>query len=500
MDVLIDKLSTIPPVSLAIAVVLLLVTIIYFAVKNKDIPPGPIGLPYLGYWPFLNNATGHLKLDALKQKYGDIFSFSYTGRLYINLGSIKANREALISKSECFGDRQSGYNFMGHIFRDGVAFQNGEPWKVIRKFFMQVLRERGSNSLKSSLSASIYDSISSTINELKAKKGEPVNFIEILTNKCNAFLRFALFGDYGITEEQVRRFNELYSIQVEGMSPTNLLLIGTIARYFIYPFTPKYFQALKTHNEMRKMLYGIVNKHKATYDKGHIRNFIDEYIEERDKRRSKGDPTAEYFTDEVLVGTLMQFMGDGVLAVASFATLLLKNLLENPEEQEKVYKEIVEVIGTDRPPAIEDKSQLTYFNAYLLESLRMGEFFNYLPSQECTKEVTVGGYKIPKGAIMIINFYCAHNDPKVYEEPKKFNPSRFIQTEGKKRAEMPISFGMGKRACLGEGYAMTQIFLQITTMLQNFQLSLPERNNKIIDYEEFVSGKLLICAKPRDHK
>ncbi|GIX85858.1 cytochrome P450 18a1 [Caerostris extrusa] len=441
MDVIIDKLSTIPPVSLAIALVLLLVTIIYLAVKNKDIPPGPIGLPYLGYWPFLNNATSHLKLDAFKKKYGDVFSFSCTGRLYINLGSIKAVREALISKSDCFGERQSGFNLMAYIFKDGVGFQNGEKWKVTRKFFIQVLKERGANSLKSNLSASIYDSINSTINDLKAKKGEPVNFIEILTNKCNAFLRFALFGDHGITEEQVRRFNELYSIQMECMTPTNMLLNGTIAKYLIFPFTPKYFQALKIHKEMQQILFDILNKHKATYDKEHIRNFVDEYIQEREKDVAGGIPQLNILqVNEVLVGTLMQFMGDGVLAVASFATLLLKNLLENPEEQEKVYKEIVEVIGTERHPVIEDKSQLTYFNAYLLESLRVGEFFNFFPSQECTKETTLGGYKIPKGAVIVVNFYCVHTDPNIYEEPKKFNPSRYIQEEGKKRPELPISF------------------------------------------------------------
>lgn len=80
----------------------------------------------------------------------------------------------------------------------------------------------------------------------------------------------------------------------------------------------------------------------------------------------------------------MQFMGDGVLAVASFTSMLMKQLLENPEEQEKVYKEIVEVIGLERQPTIEDKSKLTYFNAYILEALRTIDFFSFFPSQECT--------------------------------------------------------------------------------------------------------------------
>ncbi|PRD30225.1 UNVERIFIED_CONTAM: cyp1a1 [Trichonephila clavipes] len=177
----------------------------------------------------------------------------------------------------------------------------------------------------------------------------------------------------------------------------------------------------------------------------------------------------------------------------------MKSLLEYPEEQDKIYKEIVDVVGVDRQPTIEDKSKLTYLNAFILEALRLSDFFNYFPSQECTKETTLNGYRIPKGAVMLVNFYSSHSDPETYEEPKKFNPSRFIQKEGKRRPELPITFGVGKRACLGEGYTMTQVFLFIVTLVQNFHLELPE-GTKTVSLEQFLSGNFLVLAHPRDHK
>ncbi|GBM54693.1 hypothetical protein AVEN_224287-1, partial [Araneus ventricosus] len=107
------------PFSLAIALATLFITLIYFIIKERSLPPGPAGLPYFGYWPFINDNDFHLKLDALKKQHGDVFSFNSTGRLYVNLGSIKAVREALISKSEFFGDRISDFSFFSFLFKDG---------------------------------------------------------------------------------------------------------------------------------------------------------------------------------------------------------------------------------------------------------------------------------------------------------------------------------------------------------------------------------------------
>lgn len=81
--------------------------------------PGPTGVPYLGLYPYLTDENAYLKLEEYKKKYGDVFSFTYTGRLYINLGSIKAMREILINKSECFMDKYKDTNIMVEMLRNG---------------------------------------------------------------------------------------------------------------------------------------------------------------------------------------------------------------------------------------------------------------------------------------------------------------------------------------------------------------------------------------------
>ncbi|CAL1263863.1 unnamed protein product [Larinioides sclopetarius] len=345
----------------------------------------------------------------------------------------------------------------------------------------------------------MYEAINSTVDLLNRKKEEPVNITQIVTTKCNSILRRMLFGENGVSEEQMREIIELYEAVMQIMIPKNLTLTGDIPRYFVLPFVKGFQESMTNDQKLEKFLYKIIDERKSTYNEENIRDIIDDYFKERDVRRSNGDPTARYFTDKALMSSLKQILGDGVVAVAGFVCLIIKNLLDHPEEQKKLYEEIIDVVGTDRQPTIEDKSKLTYTNAFILEALRTADFFAYSTSLECTKETNLRGYRIPKGAITVVQICASHFDDEVYEEPKKFNPSRYILKDSKKRPELPVTFGVGKRACIGEPFTMMQIFLFLTSIIKNFELVLPEDGNAS-SFEEMTAGKLLIVARPRNKK
>jgi len=352
------------------------------------------------------------------------------------------------------------------------------------------------DTFKENMSGPMYDNIKDTIEYLKSKKGEPVEILQLLTDKCNSILRHTMFGYSGITEQEVREMNEYYANVMSFLTMKNMLHAGNLAKYLIFPFTPGYGEAMKNHRKMEKGLYEVVNRHKSNFDEEYPRDYIDAFFKERNVRHSKGDPSAEYFTDKALVATLVQFVGDGVLAVAALASAFLKYAVEHEEEQEKIYSELMDVVGRDREPTIEDKSRLPYTNAFILELLRTSDFFPMFPSQQCIKETTLRGYRIPKGTITLMNTWCCHFNPEIYEEPENFNPARFMIEEGKQRAELPVTFGIGKRACIGEGFTMAQVFLFFVTIIKNFKLSLPAEG-KSVSYEMLMSGKLEICCQQR---
>lgn len=65
-----------------------------------------------------------------------------------------------------------------------------------------------------------------------------------------------------------------------------------------------------------------------------------------------------------------------------------------------------------------------------------------------TGETTFRGHRIPVGSIILYNFRSAHLDPDTFEDPETFNPSRYMSSSGKPKAETPVIFGMGKIICI----------------------------------------------------
>ncbi|GIY79115.1 cytochrome P450 2J6 [Caerostris extrusa] len=55
-------------------VLFLICTVVYNWVRSRGYPPGPLGLPLVGYVPFLGEKPNETLRDVAK-KYGNIFSF-----------------------------------------------------------------------------------------------------------------------------------------------------------------------------------------------------------------------------------------------------------------------------------------------------------------------------------------------------------------------------------------------------------------------------------------
>lgn len=484
------------PVSAVTAAIVILLSIVYYFMKNRDILPGPTGLPFFGLYPFLKDETCHLQLQDIGKKYGDLYSFTYTGNTVINLGSVRAIREAHVNKSDCFAGRFEKFNMLTYILEGGVAMSNGETWRVQRKFFIQTFKEYGLTAMRENTVGPVYDSISKTIEDLKSREGSPFNVIDLLVIRCTVTMRKVLFGEDGVTDEQIQAMNTAYAVALERMTGVNLLLIGSFGK-FIFHALPSYRNCLEQHRYMTELLMNSVKNIESKLDENHATCVVEDFYKEQRQRKKRDDPTWIHFSDKALVASLAQIVGDGILSVAYFIGCFLYALVQHPEEQEKIYHELMEIVGPSRMPTHEDRSLLPYTNAFMYEVTRTSNFFPLFPSLECTKETTLRGFKIPKDSITLLNIWQAHHDPGTYENPDTFDPLRFIPTEGKTRPELPVLFGIGKRACSGEPFVMMQAFLFLTSIVKNFTVSEPP--NAESKSELFLmTGFMELSFTPRD--
>ncbi|KAH9489501.1 hypothetical protein Btru_046888 [Bulinus truncatus] len=142
-----------------------------------------------------------------------------------------------------------------------------------------------------------------------------------------------------------------------------------------------------------------------------------------------------------------------------------------PYPQNKIFDEINERIGSDQSPTIQDRSKLTYLNAAILETQRLASLVPHSVPHTCPRDVTVRGYTIPKGSFIMPNLDSVLHDEKIWgHDVMIFKPERFLNQDGQlKNYDELIPFSVGRRACLGESMAKTELFLYLANMLQTFE-------------------------------
>lgn len=94
--------------------------------------------------------------------------------------------------------------------------------------------------------------------------------------------------------------------------------------------------------------------------------------------------------------------------------------------------------------------------------------------------VAANDYKVPnssltikKGMEIFIPVYAIHMDPEIYPNPQIFDPNRFTQENIKNRHPMAyIPFGDGPRNCIGMRFAIMELLVAISSVVDNFKLTL----------------------------
>ncbi|KAM7520967.1 hypothetical protein LguiB_019929 [Lonicera macranthoides] len=116
-----------------------------------------------------------------------------------------------------------------------------------------------------------------------------------------------------------------------------------------------------------------------------------------------------------------------------------------------------------------DLADLPYLNGIINETLRMYPAAPVAPPNESSEECRVGGFRVPGATMLLVNLWgvwAMQNDPKLWEEPNKFRPERFMNVENGRDGFKFISFGYGRRGCPGEGLAMAVVGLALGTLVQ----------------------------------
>lgn len=183
----------------------------------------------------------------------------------------------------------------------------------------------------------------------------------------------------------------------------------------------------------------------------------------------EGDGTG--MTDAQLRDEAMTIFLAGHETTANALTWAWYLLSQHEEVERKLHEELDAVLSDGRLPTVEDVPQLKYTEKVVAESMRL-----YPPAwalgRLAIKDVEIGGYQIPKGALVLISQYVIQRDPRYYEDAEKFIPERWTtDPKDTKQSFTYFPFGGGARRCIGDQFAWMEEVLVLATIARKWKLS-----------------------------
>jgi cytochrome P450 len=184
------------------------------------------------------------------------------------------------------------------------------------------------------------------------------------------------------------------------------------------------------------------------------------------------DPdTGAAMSDQQLRDEVITFLLAGHETTAMALSWTWYALALYPEIGHRLRQELDERLAGDTPaPAV--LPHLPTNRAVLQESLRLFPPSVIIPRQ-ANEADTIGRYRVPADAVIVISQYVTHRHPDFWPEPEAFRPDRFLTggTPGGHRfAYSP--FGAGPRICIGEPFALMEGQLALAIIAQAYELDL----------------------------
>ncbi|KAF9139202.1 hypothetical protein BGX30_008247 [Mortierella sp. GBA39] len=366
--------------------------------------------------------------------------------------------------------------FFKEIFHDflgsGIFNADGETWKSQR----QIARPHFQTSefKDAALINKHVDGLLVLIDKHIATK--PDTPLEVQSVFCRFTLDEASEFLFGATVDALK--NE----QTEFSTAFNYAQTMTAWRFRI-PFWKYILPRRRMMTEIKKLddfVYKIIDDAKArqaarAQEKKEIGK---ENEEEEDGRRdtlldhflSQQDENG--FDNKYLRDMLLNFLLAGRDTTASLLSWTTWKLVQHPKVLEKLYQEIVQVIGPDRVPGYEDIKKLKYQKQVINEVLRLCPPVPINPRESVEEDVLPNGYYIPAGSAVSYCAYATHRLPELWgDDALEFDPDRWgPERVGKIRPFMFVPFHAGPRICLGQNLAYTTAQLALTRLLQRYDI------------------------------
>ncbi|KAH9663548.1 Abscisic acid 8'-hydroxylase 4 [Citrus sinensis] len=405
------------------------------SLPKPKLPPGSMGLPYIGETPKLFSQNPDDFFSTRQKRYGEIFKTHILGYKCVMLVNSEAIRYVLVTHAHLFKPTypRSKERLIG-------------PWALF--FHQDGYHTRMRKLVQSSLTPSmVRNSVScieatamSTLDSWSG--GRLVNTFHEMKKFVFDVAVLSIFGHLDTGYKEILKKN--YSTLDRGYNSFPIYLPGSL-----------YATSLRARRRLDQTLSEIIKerKEKSVADTDLLASLM-----------NYKDENGEHLTDDQIVDNIIGVLFAAHGTTASLLTWILKYMHDDRN-----------LLGAIR---------------VIMESLRMASVVSYT-FREAVEDVEYKGHLIPKGWKVLPLFRNVHHNPDFFSEPREFNPSRF-EIGPKPNTFMP--FGNGVHACPGSELAKLEMLVLLHHLVNEYRWEIIGPNEGV-KYEPFPIPRNGLPAK-----
>ncbi|EGN92845.1 hypothetical protein SERLA73DRAFT_163809 [Serpula lacrymans var. lacrymans S7.3] len=258
---------------------------------------------------------------------------------------------------------------------------------------------------------------------------------------------------------------------------TTNLIIKLVVPKWAYGLSKRLERVGLAFDELERYLYEMIQSRKNGEAKEERHDLFNSLLAANDDVDLTSDEVR--LSDSELIGNIFIFLVAGHETTAHSLCFSLAMLALYPDEQEIIYNQIRSVLPDGRMPTYEDMPRLTRSLAVFNETLRMFPPVTGIPKtsvEDATFVVPNAAGEnttvtVPQGSVMDLDVAGLHYNPRYWEEPHTFKPSRFL---GDWNRDAFIPFSAGYRGCVGRKFSETEGTAVLTLFVMQFKIEIKD--------------------------
>jgi cytochrome P450 len=408
------------------------------------------------------------------EEHGDIFRIKSPLGQAVIVSSPDLAKQVLVERYARYQQKSRSYAVLRILMGNGLVTSEGEFWRGQRKLVQPAFHRRRLDALFTMMVERTNDFVARF--RPAAESGQAVDLAPPLSELTLDIISRAMFSSdvQGAAADVARHIAILNEYALHMLRNPWLFLLP---RNLPLPFSHRQVNSLRSLNSI---VLGIVQARRRGSDTHD--DLLSMLLSACEEETGRG------MTDAQLRDEVMTIFVAGHETTANATAWLLYLVSQHPEVEEKLLADI-DAHWPKEGLTNQNIFAFSYVRQVIEESLRVYPTI-WSIGRRCTEADQLGGFEIPVGMNVVVPIFHFHWNARLWNEPKKFDPSRFAPEQRPGADSMTyFPFGAGPRSCIGNHFALQELMIMTVLFYRHFRFRLQPGFN--------VEADPLITLRPK---